>query len=104
MKNMPIIVYILSITYLVAINFYGILLLFFQKKESEEYCENKKINDMQLLFTGLMGGAVGIFTFMFIFKYRLKNMPLMILLPLFIALNVYVIIVFFTGRIRFNIF
>ena len=101
---MPVIVYILSITYLAAINFYGILLLFFQKKAEEDCDEYKKIGDMQLLFTGILGGAAGIFTFMFIFRYRLKNMPLMVLLPVFTALTVYVAVIFFSGKINFNIF
>ena len=101
---MPVIVYILSITYLVAINFYGILLLFFQKKATDEYDEDSKISDMRLLFTGLLGGAAGIFTFMFILKYRLKNMKLMILLPVFAALTVYIAVIFFSGRLNFNIF
>lgn len=101
---MPVIVYILSITYLAAINFYGILLLFFQKKAQEDCDDYKKISDMQLLFTGILGGAAGIFTFMFIFKYRLKSMHLMVFLPVFIALNVYVAVIVFSGRLNLNIF
>ena len=99
---MPTILYILIITYLAAINFYGIMLLFSQKKASEEFDEDKNVSDMRLLFTGVLGGAVGIFVFMIILKYRLKNMPLMIFLPIFIALNVYIAILFFSGRV-FNV-
>ena len=95
---MPIIMTILLITYIAAVNFYGILILFFQKKAKEEYDEYKKISDVQLLFTGLLGGALGIFTFMLILKYRLKNMLLMLIFPVFIALNVYVAVIFFSGR------
>jgi uncharacterized membrane protein YsdA (DUF1294 family) len=89
---MPIIVYVFLIVYILAINFYGILMLNFQKKAREDGDdENISISDTKLLITGLLGGALGIFIFMFIFKYRLKSIVMMILLPLFVVVNAYVI-------------
>ena len=100
---MPIIIYILISVYLVAINFYGILMLKFQKKAREDGDdENISISDAKLLATGILGGALGIYIFMFIFKYRLKSMVMMILMPLFIALNVYLIATFFSGGFYFS--
>ena len=118
---MPIIIYIIFAVYLIAINLYGILLLKFQKKACEESvdlpdiknrdevtetdketfakkesCDNKKVRDYKLFLTGILGGATGIYAFMFIFKYRLKSMLLMVFMPVFIALNVYICTLFFT--------
>lgn len=89
-------IYVILIVYVVAINFYGILMLHFQQKAREEGDEeNIGISDTKLLFTGILGGALGIFTFMFIFKYRLKSIYMMVLMPIFIAINVYIVVILF---------
>ena len=89
---MPTLFYILIITYIVAINLYGILMLKFQKKAREDGDEeNIGISDTKLIITGLLGGALGIFVFMFIFKYRLKSLVMMVLMPIFISLSAYLI-------------
>ncbi len=93
---MPTFVYIILIAYLVAINFYGILMLHFQKKSREKGDEeNITISDGKLMIAGILGGALGIFIFMFIFKYRLKSLLLMVVMPVFIAINVYLIVLAF---------
>ncbi len=90
---------VILITYIVAINFYGILLLRNQKKEREENCDdNATISDAKILLTGALGGATGIYIFMFIFKYRLKSLILMVLLPIFIAINIFIIVCLFQGN------
>ncbi len=101
---MPIIVYVLTIVYFLAINFYGVLMLNFQKKAREKGDEeNIAISDTKLVLTGILGGATGIFIFMFIFKYRLKSLFMMVLMPMFIALNVYLIIMILNGGFGFFI-
>lgn len=82
--------------YLLAINFYGVLMLHFQKKARDDSPETKSVSDVKILLSGLLGGAIGIFTFMFIFKYRLKSLPFMVLMPIFIAINLYLIVFAFT--------
>ena len=87
---MPYLFYIVLIVYVLAINFYGILMLHYQKKariDGDE--ENVSIGDSRLFIAGLLGGATGIFIFMFIFKYRLKSIFMMVAMPILIAVNVY---------------
>lgn len=101
---MPVIFYVLVTVYILSINLYGILMLNFQKRAREEGDdENIAISDTKLMLAGLLGGATGIFIFMFILKYRLKSLVMMITMPLFIALNVYAIITIFNGGLNFFI-
>lgn len=95
---MQILTYILLVVYIIAINLYGILMLHYQKKAREDGDEeNIGISDTKLLLTGFLGGALGIYVFMFIFKYRLKSLFMMVLMPLFIALNAYIIFTTLSG-------
>ncbi len=101
---MPALIYVLLIAYIIAVNFYGILMLHFQKKarlDGDE--ENISISDTKLFLAGLLGGATGIFIFMFIFKYRLKSLFMMVFMPVLIALNIYLIIVILNGGMGFYI-
>lgn len=101
---MPTIVYILIIVYIIAINLYGILMLHFQKKSRAQGDEETiAISDGKLLLTGFLGGAIGIYVFMFIFKYRLKSLVMMVVLPVIIALNVYVVYITFTNGFSYLI-
>ena len=95
---MPTFAIIIFAVYLAAVNLYGILMLRFQKKAREKGDEeNISISDGKLLLTALLGGATGIFVFMFIFKYRLKSIIMMTLIPVMIAINVYIIVLIFQG-------
>lgn len=101
---MPTIIYVLTIVYLIAINLYGVLILRYQKKEREIYEDQPPtVRDSKLMLTGLLGGATAIFVFMFIFKYRLKSLYMMVLMPLLIVLNVYTILAVFNGGINYFI-
>lgn len=100
---MPIVFYVVLIAYLVAINVYGILMLHFQRKAIRECNEEKQVSDSKLFLAGLLGGALGIFVFMFIFKYRLKSLFLMVIMPVFIALNVYLVIALFRNGFGFYV-
>ena len=93
---MPTLFYILLITYFIAINLYGVLMLKFQKtaQENDKYT---KISDAKLYFAGILGGATFIFIFMFIFKHNLKSLFMMVLMPLFIVLNFYFITLALNG-------
>jgi uncharacterized membrane protein YsdA (DUF1294 family) len=86
---------ILIITYILAINVYGFILLAFQKKQSADD-ETSKIKDGKILISGLLGGAIGIYVAMFVTKHKLHSLLFMIIIPLLIVINVYVIVVGFT--------
>ena len=92
----PVFLYVLVAVYLGAVNVYGILILKFQKESRESGDEETAISDFKLMFTALIGGATGIYVFMFIMKYRLKSILLMVGLPVLITVNVYLTILAFT--------
>ena len=76
------------------------MLIFFQKKQHEENLEST-VKDSKLFLTGLLGGAVGIYVAMFVYSYRLQSLFLMIVIPILIVLNAYVLIMGFTGNFGF---
>ena len=98
---MPVLFYVIIIAYIIAINLYGILMLRYQKKAREDCSDFDRVGDAKLFIAGLLGGATGIFTFMFIFKYRLKSLFLMIAMPVLIAVNVYFFINVFSNGFGF---
>ena len=53
----------------------------------------KRNGNARLLLTGLLGGAITVYVCMFLYKYRTKDMSLMILLPVLAAINGYAIYV-----------
>ena len=87
----PTIVYILFGVYVAAVNVYGIIILKIQKN-ARELGLDKGVSDLRIFLTAFLGGALGLFVSVLAMKYRLKNMLLMIGLPLIVAFNVYCII------------
>jgi uncharacterized membrane protein YsdA (DUF1294 family) len=79
------------ITYVIAINVYSYMLILTQKKQMEEHLKSS-VRDSKLFVAGLLGGALGVYIAMFTLSFRLQNLPLMVLMPLLIVLNVYLII------------
>ena len=61
-----------------------------------------KICDGKLFFSGALGGALGIYTAMFIYKYKLTNFLLMVIMPVFIAINLYCLFIAFSGNFWIN--
>lgn len=55
----------------------------------------KKVSDGQLFVTAALGGSLGMFLGIIITRYRLKNMPLMVGLPVISAVYIALIVTFF---------
>ena len=85
-----ILIRILTIVYFLAVNVYSFMLLKFQKNARE--VGEDSIRDIRLYTVALLGGGLGIYLSMFIFKYRLKNFLLMVVMPIVIAGYIYLII------------
>ena len=87
---------ILLIVYILAINFYSFRLIKTQK-ESWDGGEKINKNDGKLILAAFLGGAAAIYVSMFIMRFRLSNLLLMILLPLVAVINFYCFFLGFRG-------
>lgn len=117
-----ILLYILLVAYILAINFYAFLLVK-QLRDRDLELEKIKLNGAQssesaqhglpptapttekyigkLLTTGLLGGAITIYVCMFIFKWKRSELLLMVLMPLFSVLNIYLWVLLFRSGFSF---
>lgn len=80
--------YVLVAVYILAVNFYGFRLVKSQYEEGET--ETKLRGEVvRMLLTAALGGALAQFITMLVLRFRLKNLVLMIALPLLSVLNGY---------------
>jgi len=96
-----ILLYILFGTYFVAVNVYSVTLIITLRNNSIGDDGKSGAGDGKLILSALLGGAIGIYVTMFIIKFKLKNMPLMILLPVIAVLNVWFGIIAFRSCFAF---
>lgn len=94
---MLVLIQILVAVYYIAINVYSFLLLRAQKN-SEEDGECSRVRDGSVFIAAILGGAAGIYLAMFILKYRLRSLMLMVFMPVLIVLNIYLIVVGFVNN------
>lgn len=94
---MLIFIKIIVAVYFTAINVYGFILIHLQRKAHEE-CQDKEVSDGKLFMAGALGGATGIYIAMFVFKYRLTSLFLMVVMPVLITINLYFLIVGFSNN------
>lgn len=118
-----IILYVLLVSYILAINFYAFLLVkTLRDREKQEELQKQAeplsnavsspegANKSDKLFerpfaklciTGLLGGAITLYVCMFIFKYKRSDLFLMVTMPLLGVLNVYVFVLLFRSGFSF---
>ncbi|MBE5756468.1 MAG: hypothetical protein E7342_01585 [Clostridiales bacterium] len=96
---MNILIYVLAIVYFLAINFYGVFMLILQKRQIDRD-EKVDIKDGKILLSGLLGGALGIFICMFIIKHHLRDLYMMVVMPLFATLSIFLLYMLFSGGFR----
>jgi len=93
-------IYVLFGIYLLAVNFYGILLMSAQKKARTE-TDEKGVSDARVFVAAFLGGTLGVYLYMLIKKWRLTSLHLVVFLPLVFALNVYLIYMAISYRFGF---
>ncbi len=93
--------YIIFIVYILAVNFYAVLLLRSQRDEFDDNGSKPTSGDGKLILTAILGGAIAIYVSMFIMRYRLKNLLLMITMPVIGVLNVYIAVLAFRSGFTF---
>ena len=114
-----IILYVLLVAYILAVNFYAFLLVKSLRDKEKEDELNSQAEPLlssasptpkmverpngKLFLTGILGGAITIYACMFIFKYKRTDLLLMVLMPLFAVLNVYVWVMLFRSGFSFFI-
>ena len=83
-----VLLYVLVTVYILAVNFYGFRLV---RSQYEEGGTEDKLRGeaVRMLLTAALGGALAQFITMLVLRFRLKNLVLMIALPLFIVLKGY---------------
>ncbi|MBQ9709551.1 MAG: hypothetical protein IJV67_02895 [Clostridia bacterium] len=94
---MLILIRVLLGVYLAAMNLYAFFQIKLQRDSFEcGECEGS-VHDGKLFIVALLGGALGIYVAIFIFKYRMRSMFLMVLMPVMIVLNLYAAYLAFTA-------
>ena len=93
--------YLIFAAYITAVNVYSVVLLISLRNDC--IADESKLNrgDGKLLLTALLGGAIGIYVTMFITRFKLKNMLLMIALPVIGVLNVWFCVLAFRSGFTF---
>lgn len=98
-KGMIVLIRIIVATYFIAINVYSFLLMLSQKRANEDGRSNA-VRDGSIITAAMLGGALGVYVSMFVFRYRLKSLYLMVLMPVLVAINIYLLIAGFLHDFR----
>lgn len=74
--------------YYAAANVYGFILLKLQKNAQDNSDNCNAVTDGKIFFAAMLGGAIGVYVAMFIFKYKLKSTAFMVLIPVIAAAHI----------------
>ncbi len=97
-----VLLYILVIVYILAVNFYAVMLIKSQRDEENDETKPHR-GDGKIILTAILGGAIGVYASMFAMRFRLKNLTLMVLIPVIAVLNVYFFYIAFKSGFTFFI-
>ena len=75
------IIKILVGAYYLSANVFGFMIVNSQKKSEENKETCNKVTDGKIFFSSLLGGALGVYIAMFVFKHNLKSITFMVLTP-----------------------
>lgn len=75
------------IYFLITINLFSFFVMFLDKKKAE--FQKQRISEKSLFILAILFGAIGIYFGMFIFHHKTKKWYFAVLIPLIIALNLY---------------
>jgi len=71
-----------------------------EKKEETtrilEKFSKKPVSDLKLFLCAVLGGSLGIYIALFVFRYRLRDLSMMVLVPTILVLNIYFYLQLFT--------
>lgn len=67
-----------------------------EKKKLLEKFYKKPVSDLKILLCAVLGGSLGIYISLFIFRYRLRDILMMVLVPTLLVLNIYIYLQLFT--------
>ena len=116
-----VLLYLLLAAYIIAINFYAFILVKGLRDKEKQADAAKQAQPLstatneaeqpmkpaperylgKLCIAGALGGAITIYTCMFIFKYKRSDLLLMVLMPLLGVLNVYLFVLLFKSGFGF---
>ena len=115
--NLNLLIKIIVGAYFIAINVFGYIMTYFQhknhqtkvvankEKNTDEFEQlsmftkkeelkptTKEIKNWRLFFIGILGGSLGIYISMFVYKEHLKSFFFMVFIPVFLSINLYLIL------------
>lgn len=115
--NLNLLIKIIVGAYFIAINVFGYIMTYFQhknhqaklvankEKNTDEFEQlsmftkkeelkptTKEIKNWRLFFIGILGGSLGIYLSMFVYKEHLKSFFFMVFIPVFLSINLYLIL------------
>ena len=95
-----VLLYILLATYIAAVNLYAVLLMR-ARRDEDKSGEGPHRGEGKIILTALLGGAIAVYASMFAMRYGLKNITLMILMPVIAVLNVFLFYIAFRSGLTF---
>lgn len=66
-----------------------------KQKLIDKFCK-KPVTDLKLFLCAVLGGSLGIYISLFTFRYRLRDILMMVLIPTILVINVYIYFQLFT--------